>query len=374
MIKSLPVHSNKKNAKPAPALLSPAQARAADREKANETVFPIVAIGASSGGLEAVTELLRYLPANTGMAFIFIQHLSPDYKSILASLLAKSTKMKVQVIEDMELMHPNNVYVIPYNKGIEITDGHIQLIPRSKSSSAVSIDVLFTSLAEKHKENAIGIVLSGNASDGTMGLKAIRREGGITFAQDNSAKYGSMPESAISEGVADFILSPKEIALELTRIAKHTFERNGIFKVGNENKIDDQDPELKTILQLLHNQAGVDFSQYKMGTIKRRILRRMFLYKLENLKQYEKLLRTKSDEADVLYNDLLINVTDFFRDEDTFQYLKTTVFPKLLKSKQPGEPLRIWVAACSTGQEAYSIAMLLLEILGKKFNAGNIQI
>ena len=346
------------------------------KQKASKDIsFPIVAIGASSGGLEAVTELLKYLPPDTGMAFIFIQHLSPDYKSILTSLLAKSTRMAVHEIEDMERMKPDNVYVIPYNKGIEVTDGHIKLTPRTKNKGvALSIDVLFTSLAETHKEHAIGIVLSGNASDGTEGLKAIKHWGGITFAQDNSAKYNSMPESAISEGVADFVLSPKEIALELSRISTHAQNNNKALSLSNLDTIEDNDPSLLIILQLLHEGIGVDFSHYKMNTIKRRILRRMFFYKLITFKDYIKLLRTNADEIGVLYNDLLINFTDFFRDTEAFQYFKTTLFPKLLKGKLQNETLRIWVTACSTGQEAYSIAMLLIEVLGNRFPGKQVQI
>ncbi len=336
--------------------------------------FPIVAIGASSGGLEAVTELLQNLPPDTGMAFIFVQHLSPDYKSMLVSLLAKSTKMVVQEIEDMDRMEPNNLYVIPYNKGIEVTDGHIQLIPRSKNGPAMSIDILFTSLAETHKEDAIGVVLSGNASDGTQGLKMIKQEGGITFAQDNSAKYSSMPESAINEGVADFILSPKEIALELGRIARHIVGKNKSRKAWDGTIIEDDSTDLKIVLKLLCEGVGVDFTHYKMNTIKRRILRRMFFYKFTTLRQYVKLLKANEREIRVLYNDLLINFTDFFRDADAFQYFKTTLFPRLLKGKAPNETLRIWVAACSTGQEAYSMAMLLIEILGDKYSGKQVQI
>ena len=172
--------------------------------------FPIVAIGSSAGGLEAVTELLQNLSPTTGMAFIYVQHLSPDHKSILPYLLSKVTQMKVQDIDDMEKMIPNNVYVIPYNKEIEVVDGHIKLIPRpEKRKSNLSIDLLFSSLAETHKENVIGVVLSGNAHDGTAGLKEIKQAGGITFAQDDSAKFPSMPHSAIASGVVDFILSPK---------------------------------------------------------------------------------------------------------------------------------------------------------------------
>ena len=326
--------------------------------------FPIVAIGASAGGLEAMMELLQYLPSDTGMAFIYAQHLSPDHKSMLAEILSKKTKMKVQEIDDMDKIKPDNVFVIPHNKGIEVIEGHIRLIPRSESNPSISIDTLFSSLAHAQKERVIGIILSGSASDGTMGIKDIKHEGGLTFAQDNSAKFTSMPHSAISAGVVDFILSPKEIALELARLSKHPFVRTDDAKAKNKNLIDNNNPDLKAILKQLYTTTGVDFSVYKMTTIKRRIIRRMLLYKITTLKQYAKLLAQKNEETDILYQDLLINVTSFFRDSDTHKYLKETLFPKLLKSKNAGESLRIWVPACATGEEAYSIAMILLEIQG----------
>lgn len=180
--------------------------------------FPIVAIGASVGGFKAVTELLKNVSSKTGMAFIFVQHLCPTHKSHLTEMLSKITKMKVQDIEDMEKMIPDNVYVIPFDKGIKVTDGHIKLVPRSKQGKPISIDILFSSLAETHKENVIGIVLSGNLDDGTEGLRMISNAGGITFAQDHSAEADSMPTSAIKSGVVDFVLSAKEIGQELSRL------------------------------------------------------------------------------------------------------------------------------------------------------------
>ncbi len=325
--------------------------------------FTIVAIGASAGGLEAITQLLQNLLPNTGMAYIYVQHLSPDHKSILSSLLAKTTKMKVQDIEDMDKMEPDNVYVIPYNKVIKVTDGHIKLLPRpSGKSSSLSIDVLFSSLADTHKENVIGIVLSGSASDGTQGLKEIKQAGGITFAQDDSAKFSSMPSSAIAEGVVDFILSPKEIANKLNWMSKHPLVKRTPVKRVPEDDIDNANPSLKLILQLLLKKKNVDFSHYKMNTIKRRMLRRMVIHKITSLKQYSDFLEKKNNEVDLLYQDMLINVTEFFRDTDAFELLKKTVLPRLLKSKAPDEPLRIWIAACATGEEVYSIAMLLLEL------------
>jgi len=328
--------------------------------------FTVVAIGASAGGLEAITQLLENLSPTTGMAYIYVQHLSPDHKSMLTPLLSKVTKMPVQDIDEMEKMEPNNVYVIPYNKEIEVTDGHIQLIPRSiNSASNLSIDVLFSSLAETHKENVIGIVLSGSASDGTRGLKEIKQAGGITFAQDDSAKFSSMPQSAIAKGVVDFILSPKEIARKLNWMSKHPLVRPSTVKIAPEDEIENNNPQLKKILQILLKEKNVDFSHYKMNTIKRRMIRRMMINKVKTLKQYTDLILQKNNETDLLYKDLLINVTDFFRDTEAFLLLKNTLLPRLIKNKAPGETLRIWVAACATGEEVYSIAMLLLEMKEK---------
>ena len=325
--------------------------------------FTVVAIGASAGGLEAITQLLQNLSPTTGMAYIYVQHLSPDHKSMLTPILSKVTKMKVQDIDDMEKMEPDNFYIIPYNKEIEVVDGHIKLLPRLKNrTSNLSIDVLFSSLAETHKENVIGVVLSGSASDGTRGLKEIKLAGGITFAQDDSAKFSSMPDSAIAEGVVDFVLSPKEIAAELEWMSKHPLIRRNIVKPTPEDAIENSNPDLMIILQLLLKRKNVDFSHYKMNTIKRRMLRRMIIHKIKTIDQYAKFLNEKNDEVDVLYQDLLINVTEFFRDSEAFTLLKKTILPRLLKGKMQGDTLRIWVAACATGEEVYSIAMSLLEI------------
>ena len=325
--------------------------------------FTIVAIGASAGGLKAITQLLQNLSPTTGMAFIYVQHLSPDHKSMLTPILSKVTDMNVQDIDDMEKMEPDNFYIIPYNKEIEVVDGHIKLLPRLKNrTSNLSIDVLFSSLAETHKENVIGVVLSGSASDGTRGLKEIKLAGGITFAQDDSAEFSSMPNSAIAEGVVDFVLPPKEIATELEWMSKHPLIRRNTVKPTPEDAIENSNPDLLIILQLLHKRKNVDFSHYKMNTIKRRMLRRMIIHKIKTIDQYAKFLQEKNDEVDILYQDLLINVTEFFRDSEAFTLLKKTILPRLLKGKTQGDTLRIWVAACATGEEVYSIAMSLLEI------------
>jgi two-component system CheB/CheR fusion protein len=329
-------------------------------EKPNS--FTVVAIGASAGGLEAITQLLQNLSPTTGMAFIFVQHLSPDHKSMLASILSKTTQMKVQDIDDMEKMIPNNVYIIPYNKGIEVTDGHIKLIPRSTGGPAISIDVLFSSLAETHKKNVIGVVLSGSAHDGTIGLRDIKLAGGVTFAQDDSARFGSMPKSAIADGFVDYIMSPAEIGLEITLMSQHPTEMGTTTNRPLELVFDANNTDLKNIIQHLHAQKNVDFSHYKMNTINRRIQRRMLINKSITLKQYSELLQTNDTESDLLYQDLLINVTSFFRDTDAFLLLKSTILLNLIKSKAVGATLRIWIAACATGEEVYSIAMILFEL------------
>jgi two-component system CheB/CheR fusion protein len=340
----------------------PVKKKNTTKKKQKVESFPMVAIGASAGGLEAVTLLLQNVTSNTGMAFIYVQHLSPDHKSILTSLLSKTTLMKVQEVTDRVLMKPDNFYVIPPDKEIAVTDGHIKLSPRRKDQGInLPINTLFCSLAEIHRERAIGVILSGSASDGTIGLRAIKDHGGLTFAQDDSAKFGSMPRSAIAAGVVDFVLSPKEIGRELTRLSKHDFKKRKSLHPANDEEIENTNPAFRSILQLLYKDTGVDFNHYKMGTIKRRIIRRMQLNK-KTIAEYASLVADKNDEVNILFQDLLINVTGFFRDTDAHRYLKTKLFPQLLKSKKPGEPLRIWIPACSTGEEAYSIAMLLLEI------------
>lgn len=324
--------------------------------------FTVVAIGASAGGLEAIIELLKNLSPTTGMAFIFVQHLSPDHKSILSSLLSKATQMQVQDVDDMEKMMVNNVYVIPYNKGIEVTDGHIKLIPRSVAGPAISIDILFSSLAETHKENVIGVVLSGSAHDGTHGLRDIKLAGGITFAQDDSARFGSMPNSAIASGTVDYIMSPAEIGIELTRMSQQPLITRETARKPVAIDFNTNNPDLKNIVQYLYYAENVDFSHYKMNTINRRIQRRMLMNKLKTLNDYSEYLRLNTIESNLLCQDLLINVTSFFRDGEPFLFLKSTILPKLIQSKEAGQVLRIWVAACATGEEVYSIAILLFEL------------
>ncbi|KQS30939.1 CheR family methyltransferase [Dyadobacter sp. Leaf189] len=336
---------------------------------------PVVAIGGSAGGQLAVTELLQHLPPDTGLAFVYIQHLSPEFESRLSSILAKATQMKVLEAAPLMQISPNHLYVIPPNKGMEIIDGVLVLVPRKpRPHIHLPIDQFFISLSERQKDGAIGIVLSGMASDGTLGLKAIKVAGGITFAQDESAEFSEMPQSAISEGVVDMVLSPKDIAAELVRLSQHA----DIFQLTNETQEnieeDSTDKDLAKILAFVKSSVGIDFGHYKKSTIRRRIIRRMLLYKLDKLSQYMDYLKQHPAEATILYNDLLINVTSFFRDEQTMDYLKKQILPAIIKNKNAGDPVRLWVTACSTGQEAYSIAMIIMEILGERTASIPIQI
>ncbi len=359
--------------------------RAARKPDANvgHNSFPIVGIGASAGGLEAFTRLLKQLPADTGMGFVLVQHLDPVHESALTKLLSKATSMPVSEVTNNTRVEPNRVYVIPPNTSLVIAEGILKLLPRKKTDGQHRpIDYFYQSLAEDQRERAISVILSGTASDGTLGCEAVKSEGGITFAQDDSAKYDSMPRSAIAAGCIDFVLSPEDIARELARIARHPYVRSdladepiGIKDVeegareitghpGRKIAGAKEDP-FKRILLLLRNRKGVDFSLYKPNTIKRRIGRRLVLSKLKSLEAYLRRLKSDAKEVEALYQDMLISVTGFFRNPDAFEVLKKSVFPKLLKNRSPDNSIRVWVLGCSTGQEAYSIAMSFLEFTSK---------
>lgn len=336
--------------------------------------LPVVAIGASAGGLEAMTQLLRYLPHDTGMAYVYVQHLDPTHESNLAEILGRATKMKVtETVQHVEL-EANHLYIIPPNKEMVLTEGSIVLEDRPPAKYAhMPINRFFSSLSDKFEETIIGVILSGAANDGTIGLKAIKLAGGLTFAQDESATFQSMPKSAIADGAVDLVMSPKEIAEELARISKQQELYYSAISDGHE-AVAAGDEELTGILLHLYKVIGVDFRQYKMSTIRRRVARRMMLQNLESLKEYGQFLKKNLKEQNLLYQDLLINVTTFFRDKGVTEYLKSSLFPSIIETKPPDEPFRIWVPACATGQEVYSLAMLLFDILGTKAASTPIQI
>lgn len=346
------------------------------REAVEQLSFSVVGLGASAGGLEAFQRLLEHLPGNTGMAYVFIQHLAPAHDSKLAELLARSAKIPIIQIEDGVAVQPNHGYVIPPSVNLAISHGVLHLMPRPAGRLVhLPIDYFFHSLAEDQGNRAIGIVLSGNASDGTLGLEAIKAAGGITFAQDEqSAKYTSMPHSAIStDSIVDFILPPEQIARELTRIAPNSYVRL-VPKLAAEEQIGDNNGSIDKMFILLRTATGVDFSYYKQSTIRRRILRRLILHKLDNLQSYVHYLQQDKAELQSLYNDLLIHVTSFFRDPEAFESLAQKILPQIIRNRQGDMPIRVWVPACSSGEEVYSIAITLLEALGDSGAGVSVQI
>ncbi|MEG3436114.1 chemotaxis protein CheB [Pannus brasiliensis CCIBt3594] len=344
------------------------------RTPERDKLFPIVGIGASAGGLEAFTELLSHLPLDTGMAFVLVQHLDPDQKSLLSEILSRSTRLPVREVEDGMTVEPDRVYAIPSNTVMTIESGVLHLRPRENRRISMSVDIFLSSLAADRGDRAIGVILSGADSDGSRGLDAIKAAGGITFAQsEDSARVSSMPNTAIATGHVDFILPPAEIAEKLAIISRHPYVTSPISAVPPAESPDGKDP-LATIFGLLRAATRVDFTHYKHTTLKRRIFRRMALYRQERLEDYVRYLQENPAEVRALYQEILINVTSFFRDAGAFSALKQKVFPALTRGRSPEFPLRIWVAGCSTGEEAYSIAICLLEFLARQPRKPPIQI
>jgi two-component system, chemotaxis family, CheB/CheR fusion protein len=336
---------------------------------------PIVGIGGSAGGFEAAMELFHHLPSKTGMAFVIVQHLDPHHASRLPSLLAKVTQIPVIEVTGTIKAESDNVYVQPPNKQLIVKDGELRLTQRG-DRSGVGIDHFFESLAEAQGPRAIGVVLSGMGSDGTAGLRAIKAAGGLTFTQDEeSAKYSGMPHSAIQSGFADVALSPGEIAAEIERIASHPYLRRAADEREDvvAKEVADLD-DLHRIFLALKKHTGVDFTEYKQSTLNRRIQRRMALHRINRLSQYANFLRGNNTEIEALFDDLLINVTHFFRDHSAFDALKRKFLPALLKVKKRKRELRVWVPGCATGEEVYSIAICILEALGKHAATTTVQV
>lgn len=329
--------------------------------------FPIVGIGASAGGLEAFTAFLKALSPHPGMSLILVPHLDPSRESAFTQILSRATAIPVLQVQNGMRVQPDHVYVIPPNGDMTIERGVLQLTSRKEPHAVnTTIDTFLRSLAADQGQNAIGVVLSGTATDGTLGLAAIKGEGGITFAQEpHSAKYDGMPASAISAGYVDFVLPPEGIARELQRIRQHPYVAGTLLEpAANEETVD---ACMAQVFRLLRRATGVDFSEYKPPTIGRRIQRRMALNRVHTLSEYTALLHRERSEVNALYHDLLINVTSFFRNPDAFETLKNNVYPAILKGRtQPAGPIRIWVPGCSTGEETYSLAISLMEFLGEE--------
>ncbi len=335
-------------------------------ERLAKTPFPIVGIGASAGGLEAFSQLLRALPADTGMAFVLVQHLDPKHESHLPEVLSRTTAMPVLAITDRLRVEPDHVYVIPPNADMMIRGGVFTLTSRAKVDHYKPIDHFFRSLAQEQEGRALGVVLSGTGSDGTLGLRAIKAEGGITFVQDeSSARHPGMPQSA--RGGADFVLPPAGIARELARISGHAYVNQALPALPSPTGAGqpEEGADVSAVLRVLRTATGVDFAQYKPASIRRRITRRMLLQKIDDLATYARYLRQTPHEAQALYDDILIKVTAFFRNPEGFEALRRSVFPSLVKGRASDEPIRIWVPGCATGEEAYSLVICLLEFLGE---------
>jgi two-component system CheB/CheR fusion protein len=329
-----------------------------------QPAFPVVAVGASAGGLEAFTQLLQQLPVNTGMAFVFIQHLDPRYASQMPDLLARVTAMPVVEAANRQVLEPNRVYVMPSNAQMRVSDGILNLSPRAPAGSApISIDEFCEALAHDCGRLAIGVVLSGTGTDGTLGLAAIRAEGGITFAQDEpSAKFAGMPHSAAAAGVADFILPPDEIGRQLAHLPEHPYVRpTDLPGPKQPAETPDDEAAMRQIIGLLKQKTGIDFVAYRKTSLGRRIQRRMMLTDTRTLPAYAAHVQDEEAELARLHDDIFIHVTSFFRDSEVYEVLQRAVFPELVDKQSSKAQIRVWVPGCSTGEEAYSLAISWME-------------
>jgi two-component system CheB/CheR fusion protein len=326
--------------------------------------FPIVGIGASAGGLEAIQALVRKLPADTGMAFVVVQHLQPGHPSILPELLGKSSRMPFIQAEDGMAVEPNHVYVIPPGAALTISGRILRVGPREHGPAQhMTIDGFFRSLAADLKSRAIGVVLSGSSNDGALGIRAIKGEGGITFAQKpESAAYDVMPRSAAATGAVDFVLAPEAMAKELAQIARHPYVRLPEPNAPGPQPEPDA-AALRRIFALLERSTGVDFTIYRRAAAARRIERRMALEHIDKLEDYARFLAGHPQEVQALHDELLGNGAGFFSDPELLEYLKNAVFPRFAAGADAGEAVRMWVPGCATGEEAYSFAIAFLEFL-----------
>ena len=352
-----------------------AQAKERDAGRADGAAIPLVGIGASAGGLEVFKRLLGDLPDDTGFAIVCIQHLDPNHQSLLTEILGRATSMPVSEAADGVQVEANHVYVIPENVDLTVAGGALKLAPRTQTPGThMPIDRFLRSLADQRGSRAIGVILSGAGSDGAAGVEAIRAAGGVTFAQDAAtAKVASMPNAAVATGCVDFVLPPEGIVAELVRISRHPYIAAALGPQTEPMPSGDQE-WFGRILDVLHGAAGIDFSLYREKMVKRRILRRLALRDLHSLAEYCERLENEPDELRALQQDLLISVTGFFRDPEAFECLKRVVFPRILKGRADHETIRIWVAGCATGEEAYSIAILLKEALSEAGTAFPVQI
>jgi two-component system CheB/CheR fusion protein len=323
--------------------------------------FIVVGVGASAGGLEALQEFFHALPADSGMAFIVIQHLSPDFKSMMVELLSRHSAIEVTQAVDGTELAPDHIYLLPPKKDLQLVNGRIRLDDRQATTTLhMPIDTFLQSLAGDQGEQSVAVILSGTGTDGTRGLRSIKEAGGLVMVQQpTSAKFDGMPNSAIATGLADVVLPPDQLATELLRFAQHPFDPAGIDP--DEPNTDGE--ALQSIFSTLRQARGVDFSQYKAATMMRRLLRRLAVGHHDSLAEYAERVKNDPAEVESLLRELLIGVTRFFRDPDTWEALGKLAIPPLLRDAADGSTIRIWVTACSTGEEAYTVAMLVDEAI-----------
>src|ERR1039458_6890068 len=376
------------------------------------TTIPVAGIGGSAGGLEVFKQLLADIPADSGLAIVFVQHLDPKHHSLLSEILARSTTMAVREAADGMPVEANHVYVIPANGDLTIAQGMLRLTTRTQGPGAhMPIDRFLRSLAEECGSRAIGVILSGAGTDGSAGIQAIKAAGGVTFAQDQyTAKFASMPQAAVATNCVDFVLPPERIAAELVRMGRHPYVADSapaeqapaadgddaqfaailavvhgstgidfrsaeLVRMGRPPYVadsapaeqapaaDGDDAQFAAILAVVHGSTGIDFSLYREKTIKRRIRRRLALRNIDSLAEYASRLEDDTDELAALQRDLLISVTSFFRDPGSFESLKRLVYPRILEGRLARAPVRVWVPGGATGEEAFSIAISLSEYL-----------
>ena len=331
-------------------------------ESGNIASVPVVGVGASAGGLEAFIQLLNHLPPDTGFAFVFVQHLDPRHASVLPKILSAKTRMRVREAADGDVLKPNIVFVLPADKSITVSQGLLRLSPRLETGGLHHpIDAFLRSLAIDRKSRAIGVILSGSGSDGAFGIQAIKDEGGIIFAQDEkSSQHAGMPQSAIATGCVDFVLAPEGIARELALLGGHSYIVQQPAAAAEESAPPEGN-SLRQVFTLLRNMSGIDFSQYQQSTIQRRLQRRMALAQVQKVDDYLAYLLKHKDALGSLLSDFLIKTTRFFRDKATFEFLAQRVLPSIMKGRSAEEPLRVWVPACSTGEETYALLICLME-------------
>ncbi len=335
--------------------------------------FPIVGLGASAGGLEAFKQFFTHTPPDSGMAFVLVQHLDPTQESLLVDLIQRTTRMPVSQAREGIAVAPNHVYVIPPNRDMTLHEGHLHLRePGQRRGLRLPIDTFFRSLAEDRRDRAIGVVLSGTGSDGTLGLKAIKGEGGLTVTQDPAtAKYDGMPNRAVDTGLIDYIRPPAEMPAAIIAYAQHAFPPEAPSVAPILTRAQDPRHDLFT---LLRQQTGHDFSGYKASTIGRRIQRRMAINQIEKIEAYVRLLNDSPGEVHTLFRELLIGVTGFFRDPEAFKVLGNDVILRSLADLRPDQPFRAWVPGCATGEEAYTLAILIANTMAREGRNHPVQI